>query len=83
VLGGRVPPRTPAGKRGTVVLSPGAFMPITYRGGSGPRRDLPAGRYLYCANGRELRLYPDDGHVSVLNSAEAAMDWLGDHASQA
>jgi pimeloyl-ACP methyl ester carboxylesterase len=26
----------------------------------------------------ELRLFPDDGHVSVLNSAEVALDWLQD-----
>ena len=24
----------------------------------------------------ELRLYPDDGHISVLNHAEAALEWL-------
>jgi pimeloyl-ACP methyl ester carboxylesterase len=24
----------------------------------------------------ELRLYPDDGHISILNSAEAALEWL-------
>lgn len=29
----------------------------------------------------ELRLYPDDGHISVLNSAANAMDWLRHHAS--
>jgi pimeloyl-ACP methyl ester carboxylesterase len=28
----------------------------------------------------ELRLYPDDGHISVLNSAESALDWLKEHA---
>jgi len=28
----------------------------------------------------ELRLYPGEGHVSVLNFAEAAVDWLGEHA---
>ena len=28
----------------------------------------------------ELRLYPDDGHISVLNSAESALDWLREHA---
>ena len=32
-----------------------------------------------CPSAR-LRLFPDDGHVSVLTSAEVAMDWLGDHA---
>ncbi len=28
----------------------------------------------------ELRLIPDDGHVSILNSSEAALEWLRDHA---
>jgi pimeloyl-ACP methyl ester carboxylesterase len=28
----------------------------------------------------ELRLCPDDGHISVLNSAESALDWLREHA---
>ncbi len=28
----------------------------------------------------ELRLGPDDGHISVLNSSAAALDWLADHA---
>ena len=27
----------------------------------------------------ELRLSPDDGHISVLDSAPAALDWLADH----
>jgi pimeloyl-ACP methyl ester carboxylesterase len=30
----------------------------------------------------ELWLRPDDGHISVLNSAERAMDWLREHARQ-
>jgi pimeloyl-ACP methyl ester carboxylesterase len=30
----------------------------------------------------ELWLRPDDGHISVLNSAAAAMDWLWGHANQ-
>jgi pimeloyl-ACP methyl ester carboxylesterase len=30
----------------------------------------------------ELWLRPDDGHISVLHSAEAALGWLGEHASQ-
>jgi len=25
----------------------------------------------------ELRLYPDDEHISVLNSGAAALDWMG------
>ena len=28
----------------------------------------------------ELRLGPDDGHISVLDSAGAALDWLAEHA---
>lgn len=28
----------------------------------------------------ELRLRPDDGHISVLNSAESALDWLREQA---
>jgi pimeloyl-ACP methyl ester carboxylesterase len=30
----------------------------------------------------ELRLCPDDGHISVLNSSAAAMDWIREHADQ-
>jgi pimeloyl-ACP methyl ester carboxylesterase len=30
----------------------------------------------------ELRLSPDDGHISVLNSSAAAMAWLVDHAGR-
>jgi pimeloyl-ACP methyl ester carboxylesterase len=30
----------------------------------------------------ELWLRPGDGHISVLHSAEAALGWLGEHASQ-
>jgi pimeloyl-ACP methyl ester carboxylesterase len=30
----------------------------------------------------ELRLRPDDGHISVLNSSPAALHWLEDHAGQ-
>jgi pimeloyl-ACP methyl ester carboxylesterase len=30
----------------------------------------------------ELWVRPDDGHVSVLGSAAAAMGWLGDRADQ-
>ena len=29
-----------------------------------------------------LRLYPDDGHISVLNHAESALEWLAEHARQ-
>jgi pimeloyl-ACP methyl ester carboxylesterase len=30
----------------------------------------------------ELRLYPDDGHISVLNHGVAAMGWLREHADR-
>jgi pimeloyl-ACP methyl ester carboxylesterase len=30
----------------------------------------------------ELRLCPDDGHISVLNAGAAALDWLREHADQ-
>ena len=30
----------------------------------------------------ELRLFPDDGHISVLNAGAAAMHWLWEHADQ-
>ncbi|MCX4905454.1 hypothetical protein [Streptomyces sp. NBC_00878] len=30
----------------------------------------------------ELRLSPDDGHISVLNTGEAAMDWLAHHSGR-
>jgi pimeloyl-ACP methyl ester carboxylesterase len=28
----------------------------------------------------ELWLRPDEGHISILSSGTAALDWLGDHA---
>ena len=34
-----------------------------------------------CPSG-ELRLCPDDGHISVLNSSAAAMAWLREHAEE-
>lgn len=30
----------------------------------------------------ELRIFPDDGHISVLNSAPAALHWLSGHATR-
>ena len=30
----------------------------------------------------ELRLFPDDGHISVLNQSAAALNWLGEHAGR-
>lgn len=31
----------------------------------------------------QLRLYPEDGHISVLDSATTALDWLAEQADQA
>jgi hypothetical protein len=28
----------------------------------------------------ELRLSPDDGHISILNSGADALEWLANHA---
>ena len=30
----------------------------------------------------ELRLFPDDGHISVLDQSAAALNWLGEHAGR-
>lgn len=40
------------------------------------------GRWLArrCASA-QLRLFPDDGHISVLNSAEVALDWIREHGT--
>ena len=45
---------------------------------------LGIGRFavMAAAGAAELWLRPDDGHVSVLDAAEAALDWLRDHARQ-
>jgi pimeloyl-ACP methyl ester carboxylesterase len=48
-------------------------------------RVVPAshGEWLACrCPSSELRLYPDDGHISVLNHGAAAMGWLREHANQ-
>ena len=48
-------------------------------------------RVVPCAHGEwiarrcrsaELRLYPDDGHISVLNSSISALEWLRERAGQ-
>ncbi|HEU4948076.1 MAG TPA: alpha/beta hydrolase [Kribbella sp.] len=33
----------------------------------------------HCASA-QLRLFPEDGHISVLNNSAAALDWLSEHA---
>jgi pimeloyl-ACP methyl ester carboxylesterase len=45
----------------------------------GEDRVLPAAHSEWLARhlrSAELRLYPDDGHISVLDHAAAALDWL-------
>ncbi len=41
------------------------------------------GRWLaeHCPSA-ELRMYPDDGHVSVLDHAESALEWLGERIAR-
>ena len=55
---------------------------LLLHGGAGPdgaRRPLPLARPAL--PGGELRLSPDDGHLSVLDSAESALEWLRAHAA--
>jgi pimeloyl-ACP methyl ester carboxylesterase len=47
-------------------------------------RMVPAAHSQWLANrcpSAQLRLSPDDGHISVLNSAAAALDWLAGHTN--
>jgi pimeloyl-ACP methyl ester carboxylesterase len=51
----------------------------------GQDRVAPSGHARWLAAripSAELWLRPDDGHVSVLNSAEAALGWLREHAGK-
>jgi pimeloyl-ACP methyl ester carboxylesterase len=51
----------------------------------GQDRVAPSGHARWLAGtilSAELWLRPDDGHVSVLGSAEAALGWLSEHAGQ-
>jgi pimeloyl-ACP methyl ester carboxylesterase len=47
--------------------------------GPSPHAEWLAGR---CPSA-QLRLYPDDGHISVLDSAVTALDWLAEQADRA
>jgi pimeloyl-ACP methyl ester carboxylesterase len=54
------------------------IAPVLFLHG-GQDRVVPSShsKWLACrCPSAELRLSPDDGHISVLNSAEAAMNWL-------
>lgn len=57
--------------------------PILFMHG-GEDRMVPSTHSQWLANHcqtAELRLSPTDGHVSVLNHAEAALEWLRNHAT--
>jgi pimeloyl-ACP methyl ester carboxylesterase len=61
-----------------------ASSPVLFLHG-GQDRVVPSSHAEWLARrtaSAELWLRPDDGHISVLSSAVAAMDWLRDHASQ-
>ena len=72
-------------------LGIGQFAVMGHSGGgthalaSGQDRVAPIAHVQWLARrcpSAELWLRPDDGHISVLNSAAPAMDWLRQHASQ-
>jgi pimeloyl-ACP methyl ester carboxylesterase len=51
----------------------------------GQDRIAPSGHARWLArriHSAELWLRPGEGHISVLNSAEAALGWLEEHASR-
>ncbi len=56
---------------------------LVLHGGQDRIAPIAHGQWLArrCPSG-ELWLRPDDGHISVLNSAAPALDWLRQHASQ-
>jgi pimeloyl-ACP methyl ester carboxylesterase len=62
-----------------------AIAPILLLHG-GADRVVPAahGEWLarHCPSA-ELRLSPGDGHISILDSSTAAMDWLHEHTAAA
>jgi pimeloyl-ACP methyl ester carboxylesterase len=66
-------------------LDPGQVRsPVLFLHG-GQDRMVPSSHAQWLARhtrSAELWLRPDDGHVSVLSSAPAALGWLRDHASQ-
>ena len=66
-------------------FDPGQVRPPVLVVHGGQDRMVPSshGEWLARRTGSaELWLRPDDGHVSVLDAAEAALDWLWEHASQ-
>jgi pimeloyl-ACP methyl ester carboxylesterase len=70
---------TPWGFEPAQVIAPALFLH------GGRDRVIPSSHSEWLARqcrSAELRLYPDDGHISVLNAAAEAMDWLGEHAER-
>jgi pimeloyl-ACP methyl ester carboxylesterase len=60
----------------------GVSAPVLLMHGTGDRV-VPSSHSEWLASrcpSAELWLRPDDGHISVLHSAEAALEWLADHA---
>ncbi|MCT9931527.1 alpha/beta hydrolase [Planotetraspora sp. A-T 1434] len=72
-------------------VSPWGFDPAQVRAPvllshGGRDRVIPSAHSEWLAHrcpSAELRLSPDDGHISILTSGEAAMEWLREHAAQA
>jgi pimeloyl-ACP methyl ester carboxylesterase len=66
-------------------FDPGQVRPPVLYVHGGQDRMVPSSHGEWLARrtpGAELWLRPDDGHVSVLAAAEAALGWLGEHARQ-
>jgi len=66
-------------------FDPGQVRPPVLFVHGGQDRMVPSGHSQWLARrapGAELWLRPDDGHVSVLRAAEAALGWLREHAGQ-
>ncbi|MGH2477209.1 MAG: alpha/beta hydrolase [Candidatus Limnocylindrales bacterium] len=65
-------------------FEPAQVVPPTLLLHGGRDRVVPSSHSVWLARrcpSAELRLSPDDGHISVLTSADAAMDWLRAHAA--
>lgn len=66
-------------------FDPGQVSPPVLFLHGGQDRIVPSSHGKWLARhvrSAELWLRPDDGHISVLNSGLAAMDWLREHANQ-
>jgi len=66
-------------------IDPGQVTPPVLFLHGGQDRIVPSAHGAWLARqGRSAQLWPrpDDGHISVLNSAPAALDWLLEHAAR-